>query len=53
MMHDRYLTAALSGMVTCMVLLLGMILVRIIAPPERSSPINPDTTVAVLRGSPW
>ena len=59
MMHDRYLTAVLSGMVACMVLLLGVILVRIIALPERSSAITAgtkvtaDTRVAVLRGSLW
>jgi len=51
MMHNRYLFAALSGMITCMVLLLGVILVRIVAPPERSSPITADTAVTTLRGS--
>jgi hypothetical protein len=56
MTHDRYLTAALSGMIIS-VLLLCMILVRAIAPPERGSPITADiavadeTIVAELRGS--
>ena len=59
MTHDRYLTAALSGMIMCMVCLLGVILVRVIAPPEKSRPmtagttVTADTTVAVLRGSLW
>jgi hypothetical protein len=49
MIHDRFLTAALSGMVMCAVALLGVILVRIIA--ETRNPITANITVAVLRGS--
>jgi hypothetical protein len=57
MMHDRHLTVAMGGMIMCMVLLFGVIVVRIAAPSERSSPIAADSmvtadiTVEMLRGS--